>query len=522
MTKPKIEDLDFSNQRIFDNVHGFIRLTDFEVKLVDSPIFQRLRNIRQLGLLDYVFPGALHNRFNHSLGVMHIADMMMVSLQEKGKLNGGNSREIVRVAALLHDLGHYPWSHIIESAVKKDAKKRVPIDSKEITVSLFKPRSESISDSYLRSSKSHKLNLKLYTQRNWSADFAHHERITGIVLFKTSIHSILEERFSNDEIIKIAQIIAGVYPGPEKLIIHSELDADRFDYLLRDSSQTGVPYGFFDLRQIIRNIDINIETSQKEGSTGLLVNKKGQKAVEHYLLARYFLYSTVIYQKTTTGFHWMAERSYTGLLERGLVNSYSDLMKMFDDGNDGDYLAYDDSYMFEILKKIQKDPKKIQKVKNQSIPPQFLRDLIKKVLYRDPLKQVREEQMLLLRKERKDDEKPYKLLKYFEPSTVDYIVKQAKIPKEWYIISRIENSITGLSPSKLTKDGDFDDEFVEHKIKIFNGKEAPISLTKENSSLLKYLQEAELHIYGIYTKNEDYKEKIESAISKYNHQSTTE
>jgi uncharacterized protein len=512
MTKPQIEELEFSEQRIFDNIHGFISLTDFEWQLVDSPIFQRLRNIRQLGLLDYVFPGALHNRFNHSLGVMHIADRMVVSLQEKGKMNGGNSREIIRIAALLHDVGHYPWSHIIEAAVKTDAKRRVPNDSKQITLSISDSQDSSVPDERLSTSKSHKLNLNLYTQRNPSLDFAHHERMAGLVIFKTNLYSILKKQFSDEEIKKIAQIIAGEYPGPERIIIHSELDADRFDYLLRDSSQTGVPYGFFDLNQIIRHIDLYTETGQKEGSTGLVINKKGQKAVEHYLLSRYFLYSTVIYQKTTTGFHRMAERIYTGLLERGIVHSYGDLVTMFDKGNENMFLNYDDSYIFETLKEIHSDPKRIKPIKNQAVSPAFLKELIRKVLYRDPLKRVLEEQMILQRTEKKDDEKPHKLIKYFDPVTIDHIVKQAGIPREWYITSRIENPITGLGPTKLTKDSYNDDDFIEHKIKIFNGKDAPVSLTKENSSLLKYLQNSELHIYGIYTKDEEFRQKIQNVI----------
>ena len=107
---------------IYDNVHGFIKVTELENKIIDSPYFQRLRNIRQLGLLDYVFPGALHNRFNHSLGVMHIADKMFTSLQETGYEVLNNKRELIRMAALLHDIGHYPLSHLVESVVLKDAK----------------------------------------------------------------------------------------------------------------------------------------------------------------------------------------------------------------------------------------------------------------------------------------------------------------------------------------------------------------------------------------------------------------
>jgi uncharacterized protein len=515
MTKPKIEELEFSEQRIFDNIHGFIQLTDFEWQLVDSPLFQRLRNIRQLGLLDYVFPGALHNRFNHSLGVMHIADRMVVSLQEKNQLNHKRAREIVRVSALLHDIGHYPWSHIIEVAVMKDAKKRVPRESGQVTLKLPESSDNIVPDRRLYSSKSHKKNLSLYTQRNYASDFAHHERMAGIILFESSLHKILKTKFSKDEITKIAQIISGDYPGAEKFIIHSELDADRFDYLLRDSKQTGVPYGIFDLDQIIRHIDLYSEKPQKEGLSPLVVHKKGQKAVEHYLLSRYFLYNTVIYQKTITGFHYMAEKIYSGLLERGAVRSYGDIVTMFDKGNENEYLEYDDSYMFEKLKKFQSNPKSIKHIEKPAVSSLFLKDLIRKVLYRDPLKRVVEIQMLLDEKERKEENKPHKLIQYFQPATIEYIVKRAKIPKEWYITSPIKNSITSLSPSKIPKDGDFDDKFIERKIKILNEDKIPVSLTDDPSSLFKFLQKTELHIYGIYTKNDEYKNKIDAAMKEY-------
>ena len=85
MSLADVQDLKFV-KNIFDNVHGFIPLTQVECDIVNHDLFQRLRNIKQLGLLDYVFPGAIHNRFNHSLGVMHIADKMVVTLQKKKHL----------------------------------------------------------------------------------------------------------------------------------------------------------------------------------------------------------------------------------------------------------------------------------------------------------------------------------------------------------------------------------------------------------------------------------------------------
>jgi len=511
MSKGKVQQLQFSNRRIFDNIHGFIRLTDFEWELVNSPMFQRLRNIRQLGLLDYVFPGALHNRFNHSLGVMHIADRMVVSLQEKGKLQEKKSREIVRTAALLHDIGHYPWSHIIESVVKRDAKYKVPKQEGQISVELVTSKTKSKIDDSIKSSLSHKKNLELFEQRNPSLDFAHHERMAGIILFRTRLHAILLKKFSDGEITKIAQIIAGEYAGLEKHIIHSELDADRFDYLLRDSNQTGVKYGIFDLEQIIRHIDYFPDHDQKEGLSGLVVDKKGQKAVEHFLLARYFLYNTVIYQKTTTGFHKMAERIYTGLLERGHVKSYSDLLKIFDSKKESEYLNYDDSYIFDILKAIENGELKIKPVRNQEVRPAILEEFARRVLYRDPLKQVWEEQALLKRGEAR----PHNLVKYVDQTTIDSIVAKAGIEKEWYITSKLENPITSLSPAKLIKESATDDEFVEHKIRIHKGNGVITSLTNEESSLLRFLKDSELLIYGVYTKDEAYKRKILTAMRQY-------
>ncbi|MDD1690125.1 MAG: HD domain-containing protein [Methanoregula sp.] len=518
MSKAKVQELKFSDRRVFDNIHGFIRLTDFEWEIIDTPIFQRLRNIRQLGLLDYVFPGALHNRFNHSLGVMYIADRMVVSLQEKGKLDGKKAREIVRTAALLHDIGHYPWSHIIESVVKKDAKRKVPTPIDQINLELATARRSAIIDESLNESPSHRLNVSLYEQRNPTLDFAHHERMAGIILFNnTKLHEILLKKFKENEIKKIAQIIAGVYPGPEKLIIHSELDADRFDYLLRDSNQTGVKYGIFDIDQIIRHIDFFPDLDQREGLSGLVVDKKGQKAVEHYLLSRYFLYSTVIYQKTTTGFHKMAERIYTGLLERGEVKSYSDLIKMFDTKKESDYLSYDDSYIFEKLKSIDDGKILIRALRNQEVRPAFLKELVRKVLYRDPLKRVWEEQALL----KKGDSKPHNLLKYVDQTTIDSIIAKSGVPKEWYITSKLSNPITSLSPSILIKDDTIDDEFIEYKIRIHKGKGSLVALAHEDSSLLKYLEKSELHIYGVYTKDDVYQKQILKAMKQYEKKNAT-
>ncbi len=97
--------------KILDNVHGFIEYTDVEREIIELPVFKRLQSIKQLSLTNWIFPGAEHTRFIHSLGVMHIADQMAIQLRYTDE-----ERQLVRLAGLLHDLGHYPLSHVGERA----------------------------------------------------------------------------------------------------------------------------------------------------------------------------------------------------------------------------------------------------------------------------------------------------------------------------------------------------------------------------------------------------------------------
>ena len=99
--------------KILDNVHGFIEYTAVEKEIIELPVFKRLQSIKQLSLTNWIFPGAEHTRFIHSLGVMYIADQMAIQLNYTGE-----ERQLVRLAGLLHDIGHYPLSHVGEQAYK--------------------------------------------------------------------------------------------------------------------------------------------------------------------------------------------------------------------------------------------------------------------------------------------------------------------------------------------------------------------------------------------------------------------
>ena len=103
---------------IIDPIHDFVRVNSNELKIIDTPIFQRLRRIRQLSGAHLIYPGAQHTRFEHSLGVMHIASMAGHALNEKGIVSSDNIQDL-RFAGLLHDIGHGPFSHIFEELLQK-------------------------------------------------------------------------------------------------------------------------------------------------------------------------------------------------------------------------------------------------------------------------------------------------------------------------------------------------------------------------------------------------------------------
>ena len=247
---------------IRDSVYGDIRLNEIEVEVMDNPQFQRLRRIKQLGLISLIYPGANHTRFEHSIGTMHIAS----KLADKLDLNQ-EDKELVRISALLHDIGHGPFSHVSEGVLSFP-----------------------------------------------------HEELTKYVIKNTAIRDIVEKKF---DINKIIEIING--EGKFGPIVSGELDADRMDYLLRDSHYTGVAYGIIDYERIISNLNLNKHLS---------LDIKGVPSV---------------YQHHTT-------RIVNSMFRRGLK-------KLIDSGviNENDMYKYDDADIIGIFRNSEGYPKEIMK-----------------------------------------------------------------------------------------------------------------------------------------------------------------
>ena len=185
-----------STKFIRDSIHGNLPLDPFEIEVLDYPQLQRLRRVKQLGFISLIYPGANHSRFEHSIGTMHLASKLADQLELSKE-----DKDLVRIAGLLHDAGHGPFSHVSEAVLG-----------------------------------------------------VNHEEITAFDIEKTSIHDKLSEKFDTKEIIDIIN-------GEGKLgpIISGDLDMDRMDYLIRDSHYTGVAYGVIDTERIISNLKLERE-----------------------------------------------------------------------------------------------------------------------------------------------------------------------------------------------------------------------------------------------------------------------
>ncbi|MFN2530813.1 MAG: HD domain-containing protein [Pyrinomonadaceae bacterium] len=235
------------SERIYrDPVHNIIRLrTDTDegqlmMRLIDTAEFQRLRRIKQLGLGLYTYQGAEHSRFTHSLGAFHLMTRMLDRLGERYSITP-EARVAARAAALVHDIGHGPFSHVMEKVL----------------------------------------------------DFHHEHWTAKVVRSSSSEIGALLRNYSAELSENVARIIEGSFePHALAQLVSSQLDVDRMDYLLRDSLMTGAKYGIFDLEWIINAMAIDEKTDR------IFIEARGLYAVEEYLQARYYMFRQVYFHRT--------------------------------------------------------------------------------------------------------------------------------------------------------------------------------------------------------------------------------
>jgi len=237
---------------IRDPIHGYIYLTSVEKEIIDTWLFQRLRRIRQLASAYLTYPGAQHTRFEHSIGSFYLADKAGNILKDKSYIDLEKVKEL-RVAALLHDIGHGPFSHLIEEVM------------------------------------TYKYGLT-------------HEDVTYRVIKNTEIKDILRKNgFNEDKIASLSLAFCKEYPKFLNEIIGGGLSVDIMDYLLRDSYFTGVEYGKVDVHRIINSYEVVKDS--------LALDSAALYAFEALLIARYEMFRAVYFHRTVRAAEIMLARA---------------------------------------------------------------------------------------------------------------------------------------------------------------------------------------------------------------------
>ncbi|MDN6162176.1 MAG: HD domain-containing protein, partial [Atopostipes sp.] len=286
------------NEVIFkDPIHDSIHVRHpLILDLIDSKEFQRLRRIKQLGTAHYTFHGAEHSRFQHSLGVYELSRTICDHFVRNYPDDWDDSERLVTLAAaLLHDIGHGPFSHTFETIFNTD-----------------------------------------------------HEQFTVDIILdeETEVNQILSKVSPNFP-TQVASVIKGEYPNPQVVqLISSQLDADRMDYLQRDAYFTGVTYGMFDLSRILRVI--------RPYEEGIAFQYQGMHAVEDYIVSRYQMYMQVYFHPVSRGMEVTLDRLLTrakDLYKKGKLYPSAQALEPFFKNNYAinDYLKLDDHILLSII-----------------------------------------------------------------------------------------------------------------------------------------------------------------------------
>jgi len=329
------------DRTIRDPIHEDIKMSDEEVEIIDHNLYNRLHHIRQNGLLYLVFPSSSHTRFEHSLGVLHLTDSIFRSLirnsqiasnkptpavtdkhdAEKDQAIEFNSLDecllsdllrISRLSALVHDVGHGPFSHHFDSFAPRVGKILQSIDEPERYSPLIEYfTSEREEDERIE----HEDMSCLMFFRIWQ-DVARENNLEGGSFFDfeaEDISSLVSAVILNEtSLIPEEQDLRTYVPLLNDLVDSSPADADRMDYLERDSRSAGVTYGFYDQGRLLKSLLVYKGKSQDSGdefgALRLGVKKSGLRAAENFVQARFELFVQIYYHKTNRAVQLMLER----------------------------------------------------------------------------------------------------------------------------------------------------------------------------------------------------------------------
>lgn len=390
-------DLSYWDHKVIrDPLYGFVHLSERETLLIATPFMHRLNRIKQLAHTYLVYPSAVHTRFEHSLGILHIADRMCSCFKITDK-----RREIARISALLHDVGHGPFSHLFEDIL-----------------------------------------IRINGQK-----FSHEEITNAIIKYDENISSILKGKINSKNVLSdIYNDVLNLFKidneeEPDRIIksiISGQLDADKLDYLRRDSYHTGSTYGIFDLERILSTLTI-----AEDGGIQYPVNKeKGIPAVDSFRSARYSLYVQVIQHHTRV----IADQMFLRSLELAIFSEKRLSEEIFRfKGREQDFIKdffnFDDCSIYELVLKTDDINSYSFKIMN---------DLKNRVLFKRAYEKNMEE--IQIGKRMEIIKNPKVLEKYEEE-----LSEKSGIPKELVIVY-VENNELGMKSYKSSRESLISDE----------------------------------------------------------------
>ncbi len=252
---------------IRDPLWDNIRLEPAAIACLDTAAVQRLRYVRQLGHAFLVYPGATHSRFEHALGAYHLARRALTILDERGDLDGIDDTErlAVRLAALLHDIGHYPFSHALEEA-----------------------------------------------------GFPHHESLGVARLAGGPLGRVLLDLGGGMLVERIGALIRGTSASPLGGLVSGSIDLDKIDYLSRDARNCGVPYGMLDVDRLLASLTL---IERDDGGREIGVHEKGVSALESLLFAKYQMYRNVYWHHAVRSATCMFKRAVRATVAAGHIDA---------------------------------------------------------------------------------------------------------------------------------------------------------------------------------------------------------
>jgi HD superfamily phosphohydrolase len=287
---------------IKDPIHGYVNITEAEKQVIDSFPVQRLRRLRQLAGAEYVYPAANHTRFEHCVGVMHLAGLMAEN-PYLSKYFNDDEYQMIRIAALLHDVGHGPFSHVFEHLLAKFLNKT-------------------------------------------------HEDINVWIVQKSELKDIIKKiGYKVDEVAKLS---VGWLHKPKRAfmdqIIRSAVDVDKLDFVVRDTYHTGAEYGYVDVIRLIQTLDILDQN--------LAVDLGALSALESFILARVESFKSIYFHRVGRAAQLMLAMA----MERA-----NDELGLVTFKTPEEYLAYDDYTVWTMLKKSKKSKNIIQNLERRKL-----------------------------------------------------------------------------------------------------------------------------------------------------------